>query len=71
MLHHLTMKYGVQKQIARKAKITSQFINQILSGRRRPSWSVAKRLAVTTNTEPELWLDGKPEDIKAALDEMG
>lgn len=71
MLHHLTMKHGAQKQIAEKAEITSQFVNQILSGRRRPSWSVAKRLAAITNTKPELWLDGQPEDIKQALDEMG
>lgn len=54
-------------EIAKKAGITQGALSNILSGRRRPSWSVAKRLAQVTNTTPYLWLEGTPDEIKSAL----
>ncbi|MBU4185998.1 MAG: helix-turn-helix domain-containing protein [Proteobacteria bacterium] len=54
-------------EIAEKANITQGALSNILSGRRRPSWTVAKRLAQVTYTTPYLWLEGMPDEIKSAL----
>jgi len=43
-------------------------LSNILAGRRRPSWGIAKKLAAVTGTEPVLWLEGSPDEIRAALD---
>jgi len=56
-----------QKEIAAAAGVSIQAVSNILTGRRRPSWKTSKRLAAATNTTPELWLDGTPEEIKAAI----
>lgn len=45
-------------------------MSQLLNGQRRPSWAMAKKLAHTTNTKPELWLDGEPERIKQTLESV-
>jgi hypothetical protein len=31
---------------------------------------MAKKLAIATNTKPELWLDAEPEHIKQVLDSV-
>ena len=62
------MKHGIRTEIAKAAGTTPQCVSQILAGKRRPSWSMAKALASATNTTPELWLDGTPEQMRAALD---
>ncbi len=62
------MRHGIQTRIANKAKISTAYISMILSGKRRPSWQNAKKLAFITKTRPELWLDGEPEKIKEILD---
>jgi transcriptional regulator with XRE-family HTH domain len=62
------MKRGIQNEIADKVDISTAFISQILSGKRRPSWSMAKKLSKATNTKPELWLEAAPEKIKEVLD---
>jgi transcriptional regulator with XRE-family HTH domain len=62
------MKRGIQNEIVDKVNISTAFISQILSGKRRPSWPMAKKLSKATNTEPELWLEGSPEKIREALD---
>lgn len=56
-----------QTKIAAKAGITQQMVSTILSGKARPSWKTAKKLAAVTSTSPELWLDGKPDDIRATI----
>ena len=61
------MKRGTQTKIADKIKISDAFMCQILSGKRRPSWVVAKKLAAATNTEPGLWLEASPEKMREAL----
>jgi transcriptional regulator with XRE-family HTH domain len=58
-----------QIEIAKSANISQPTISNILTGRRRPSWRVAKRLAEVTCTSPELWLEGSPEQIRKALSE--
>jgi len=62
------MKRGMQTEIAEKVGISDAFMSQLLNGQRRPSWAMAKKLAHTTNTKPELWLDGEPAKIKEILD---
>jgi len=61
------MMKNTQRKLAKKTGYTEGFISYILNGKRRPAWPAAKILAEATGTKPELWLDGKPEQIKAAL----
>jgi len=49
-------------------KISDGFLSQILSGKRRPGWSTAKRLAEATRTKPDFWLDADPEKLRDVLD---
>lgn len=56
-----------QSQIAELAKVSPGAISNILNGRRRPSWTMAKRLAGATGTTPELWLDGSPDEIRQKM----
>ena len=51
-----------QKELAKKCNITAAMLSFILNGHRNPSWSVAKRLAKETGTDPALWMEN---NIKA------
>ena len=55
-------------KIAETAGVSKQAFSNILNGRRRPSWGTAKRLAFVTKTNPVLWLEGTPVEIKKAID---
>ena len=57
-----------QKYLASKVGLSESHISQILGGTRRPSWKKAKKLAEATGTTPELWLDGKPAEIRRAIE---
>lgn len=59
-------KFNYSK-IAKRAGISRQFLCNILAQRKRPAWEKAKRLAEATQTDPLLWLEGSPAEIKAAL----
>jgi len=61
------MKKKTQKQISEETGIAVSTISNIKAGRRRPSWAYAKLLADCTRTKPALWLDGTPEQIRAAI----
>jgi len=61
------MKRISQNEIANSVGVSDAFISMLISGKKRPSWKKAKMLAAFTGTKPELWLDGSPEEIKAAL----
>ena len=63
------MKPFKQSEIARKAGVSKGFISRILSLNDpiRPSWKTAKKLANVTGTDPVLWLEGEPEEIRQAL----
>ena len=65
--YSLPMIKDNQKSIAKKSEVTPSFLSQILSGNKRPSWKTAKRLAEATNTEPALWMEGTPDEIRAAV----
>ena len=56
-----------QRKLAKEAGVTQQMISQILSGKARPSWKTAKRLAKATSSPPILWMEGSPEQLKAAV----
>jgi len=53
--------------LAKEIGISQGFFSNILCGRRRPHYKTAKKLAAVTNTDPILWLEGSPEEIKQAL----
>lgn len=61
------MKKGIQTRLAGRINVSNAFLCQILKGKRRPSWSVAKRLAKATKTKPDLWLEAPPEKLKKAM----
>jgi len=56
-----------QTNIAKKANLADATVSLILSGKRRPSWSTAKRLAEVTGTSPVLWMEGSPDQIRQAI----
>lgn len=61
------MKHGFKIKLARKVGISGAFVGQIIKGKNRPHYKTAKKLAEVTNTDPILWLEGTPEEIKHAL----
>jgi len=61
------MKHGIQIKIAKKVGISAGHLSDIINNKKRPSWSTAKRLAKTTETWPELWLEGDSQSIRTAL----
>lgn len=71
MLIIYDMRHGNQKKIALKTNISEGFLSELISAKKRPSWHTAKKLAKATNTNPVLWLEGSPEDIKLALSGNG
>lgn len=60
-----------QIELAAKVKVSQSMISFILAGKRRPSWKKAKKIAEATGTNPVLWLEGSPEEMKAALSNNG
>lgn len=64
------MRHGIQKQIAEKAGITPAFLNAIIKQGARPAWKTAKRLATVTGTNPILWVEGSPQQIIDAIENM-
>lgn len=59
----------MQIKIAKRAGISAGHLSDIINNKKRPSWSTAKRLAKTTETWPELWLEGDTLSIRTALSE--
>ena len=56
-----------QAQTAKKLKISEAYLSLLLSGNRRPSWTIAKRLAKFFGTTEKIWMDGTPRQIKYAI----
>lgn len=56
-----------QTALAKKVGVSQPLISKILATGRRPSWTLAKRLAEATGTRPELWLEGTSQELRAAL----
>jgi len=47
-----------QNEAAKKAGITQGFLSLIVTGQRRPAWSLAKALAELTKTDVAVWMEG-------------
>jgi len=54
-------------KIAKQSGISQGFLSNIIRGERRPHYKTAKKIAAATDTDPVLWLEGSPEQIKNAL----
>ena len=50
---------NTQRKLAEKVGITAAMVSMILSGKAKPSWPLAKRLAAVTNTDPVDWIEGE------------
>lgn len=62
-----TIKNLNQSQLAKLAGVSSAALYNILSGKFRPLWSTAKRLASATGTNPILWMEAPLDEIKSAI----
>ena len=57
-----------QADIAQKINVSQQYISLILSGKRRPSWDLAKALAeIFPETDPSFWMDADPATMAAII----
>jgi len=56
-----------KSKIAVKAGISKAMVCQIFSGKKRAGWRSAKKLAEITQTDPIIWLEGTPDEIKQAI----
>ena len=56
-----------QEQIASAAGISQAHLCGIFTGRKRPSWAVAKRLAATTGTDPADWMELPADELRRKL----
>ena len=63
----ITMKTMTQTQIAKDSGVSPGFISLCMSGNKRPSWGTAKKIAAATGTDPIVWLEGTPEEIRTAI----
>lgn len=57
-----------QKTIANMVNVTQPYINRLVTCKKRPSWKMAKKLSsAVPGTTPILWLEGTPDEIRAAI----
>lgn len=56
---------GIAKQIG----IHQSTLSNILTGRRRSSWDLAKRLAEFTGTHPDIWMEKNLAAMQEAIEE--
>lgn len=63
------MEYGTQTAIANAAKISVQYLNDIIQGRCKCHRDLGEKLQKITGVSKETWVFGQPVDIRAALNE--
>ena len=65
----LNLAPGDQARIARESGYSQQMISCLCTGERRPHWRSArfKKLCAVTGTDPEIWQEGTPAEIKEAI----
>ena len=61
------MKKNIQKKIGEEVGIAQSTLSNILTGRKRPSWNVAKRLAGVTGSTPDIWMEGDTEILRQII----
>lgn len=49
------------KAIAKMVGISQPYISQLLTGKRNPSWTTAKRLSKVTGIKESLWMESKKQ----------
>lgn len=55
-----------QSELAEMLDITPQHLSRIINGKSRPSWDLAKTLAMLTDTKTDIWME--PEQVEARKD---
>jgi transcriptional regulator with XRE-family HTH domain len=60
-----------QIDIAKKTGVTPSMINMVFSGKRRPSWKLANRLADIFGTSPSFWMEADTDAIKEIVNNGG
>jgi transcriptional regulator with XRE-family HTH domain len=56
-----------QVELANATGMSEATISKILAGKRRPSWRVAKALAMATGTDPYLWMENNTDELKRVV----
>ncbi|GEM_PF-3682064 len=56
-----------QTSLSQKLKISQSYLSKIVSGKARPRWSQAKRLAAATGIDPIDWLELPPDELRRKL----
>jgi len=59
-----------QRELAAMLGVTREHLNAVIHGRYDASKKLAVKLAKKTNSEPGLWIFGKPADRKTAMDKL-
>lgn len=59
-----------QKEIAKMANISPDFLSHIIRGRRRCPRDVALRLEQATGIDKTIWVWGSPLEIRLAVEEV-
>ena len=62
-----SMKKINYSKIAKQAGFSRQYLCNILAGRKKPSYKTAKSLSTVTQTDPIIWLEGTPDEIRQAI----
>jgi len=47
--------------------LSDSYVIQLIRRQKNPSWRVAKKLALVTATDVELWLEGSPDELEETL----
>lgn len=64
------MKKIFQIEIVKEAGIAQSTLSNILNGRRRPSWGIAKRLASVTGSTPDIWMEGQTDVLRQIIENI-
>jgi len=64
------MKNTIKIEIGRQVGIAQSTLSNILNGRRRPSWNVAKKLANVTGSSPVDWMEANPDSLKKIINNI-
>lgn len=62
------MADGKNKELALVVGITPQYLSNLISGSRNASRKLALTLAKRTRTSPEIWIFGRKNERKAAVE---
>jgi plasmid maintenance system antidote protein VapI len=65
------MVIGTQKELARLARVSASYVNQIVKFRVAiTKWSTAKKFAQLTGTDPADWLEMRRDVLSEALEKL-